>query len=199
MLISAGFRALIEGPFDSLPSIRSWECSIAPTWQLWQLCSRPACLLCMNEFENAGSWHVLQSLASSVLTSAALASSRPLAGPSSSRPARARPAPRRREDDEGSKRCAHEGPPFTRTSWTAARAGPPTRGLRRIHAAADRQSARHVPGPVEALPELLHELALEPVVPAQGDLAGQPALACPTRDRVGGDAEELRDLRTGQE
>ena len=80
---------------------------------------------------------------------------------------------------------------------TSARSGgrePGACGARRCRP----QSIRPA-GPVEALAELLDELAVEPVVPAQGDLAGQPALARPAGHRVGRHAQQLRNLRPGQE
>ncbi len=54
-------------------------------------------------------------------------------------------------------------------------------------------------GPVEAATELLDELAIEPVVSPQCDLTGQPALARPARHRVRRHAQQLRNLRSGQE
>src|SRR5262245_28569231 len=53
--------------------------------------------------------------------------------------------------------------------------------------------------PAEALSQLLDQVAVEAVMPSQRDLAGKAALAGPPGDRVGRDAQELRDLRTGQE
>jgi hypothetical protein len=56
-----------------------------------------------------------------------------------------------------------------------------------------------VPRAAEALLELLDQVALEAVVPAQGDLAGQPALARPAGHRVRRHAQQLRNLRPGKE
>jgi len=73
---------------------------------------------------------------------------------------------------------------------TAARVCPPSARERPTPRAAVEQLvmlravSRAGSRPVQALPELLDELAVEPVVPAQRDLAGQPALARPTRHRV---------------
>jgi hypothetical protein len=53
--------------------------------------------------------------------------------------------------------------------------------------------------PIQALPELLDEFAIEPVVSAEGHLAGQPAFARPARNGVGRHAKELRNVRSGQE
>ena len=55
------------------------------------------------------------------------------------------------------------------------------------------------PVPAEALSQLLDEFAVETVMPTERDLAGKAALAGPPGDRVGRNAQKLRNLRTGQE
>jgi hypothetical protein len=55
------------------------------------------------------------------------------------------------------------------------------------------------PAAKQAQSKLFDDLALEPVMPAQCDVAGQPALARPARDGVRGDTKHLRDVRTGEE
>src|SRR5262245_1399127 len=107
------------------------------------------------------------------------------------RPQRVRERPRRIEAAGAS---SH---PLARTFIPRPAPGPRPRV--RSLCRAGRRSARTRPRPAEAPLQLLDELALEPVVPAEGDLAGEPAFARPTRDRVGRDAEQLRDLRTGEE
>ena len=51
----------------------------------------------------------------------------------------------------------------------------------------------------EALPQLIDHLAVESVVPAERDQAGYPALSRPARHRIRRHAQELRNLRAGQE
>ncbi len=52
--------------------------------------------------------------------------------------------------------------------------------------------------PILLFPELLYDLAVEPVVPAERHEAGQPTLPRPARHGVRGHAEQLRNLRSGQ-
>lgn len=55
-----------------------------------------------------------------------------------------------------------------------------------------------LPGPILLLSKLLYDLAVEPVMPAQGHQAGQPTLPRPACHRVGRHTEKLRNLRSGQ-
>ena len=108
--------------------------------------------------------------------------------------------------DGGSGTTLRPPPPERQGLSAARRAGPRRRAQRRparqvtTGSVAVRLSAvESASGPVEALAQLLDQLAVEPVVPAQGDLAGQPALARPAGHRVRRHAQQLRNLRTGQE
>ena len=60
-------------------------------------------------------------------------------------------------------------------------------------------SLERAPGPVQALAQLLDELTIEPVVPSERHLAGQPALARPACHGVGRYAQQPGHFGTGQE